>query len=79
MLLKLKAHIELHTVRVGDFNNPYSPRDTSRKQTNQRHSETNRSNETNGFKNLSIENFTLKRKHLHSSQHRMVPSPKLTI
>jgi hypothetical protein len=31
-LLKLKAHISLHTITVGDFNNPFSAMDRSWKQ-----------------------------------------------
>jgi starvation-inducible outer membrane lipoprotein len=29
MLIKLKAHIEPHTIRVRDFNTPFSPMDSS--------------------------------------------------
>ena len=46
-------------------------------ETKQGHSETNRSYETNGL-NISTEHFILKQKDIPSSQHLMVPSPKLT-
>jgi hypothetical protein len=49
MLLKLKAYIEIYTIIVVDFNTPLLPMGRSQKQTKQRHSETNRSYETNGF------------------------------
>jgi hypothetical protein len=47
-LLKLKAHIALHTIIVGDFNTPFSSMDMET-QTKQRHSKTNRSDGPNGF------------------------------
>ena len=48
--------------------------------TKHRHSETNRSYETNEFNRyIYIEHFILKQKDIPSSQHLMVPSPKLTI
>jgi hypothetical protein len=47
--------------------------------TKQRHSETNRSYVANGFLQTSIEHFILKQNNLPSSQHLMVPFPKVTI
>jgi hypothetical protein len=46
ILVKLKAHIVPHTIIVGDFNTPLSSMET---ETKQRHSETNRRDETNGL------------------------------
>lgn len=47
-LVKLKTYIGL-TIIMGDVNTPFSPMETSWKQNLQRASETNRSNELNGF------------------------------
>ena len=77
-LLKLKAHIEPHKVIVGDFNTPLSAMDRSWKQKLNRDSETNRSYETNGI-NRYLKNIFLKQKDIPSSQHLIVPPPKLTI
>ena len=48
-LLKLKAHIAPHTVIMGHLNTQPSSMGRSRKQTKQRHSETNRSFGPNEF------------------------------
>jgi hypothetical protein len=48
-LLKLKIHIEAHTIIVGGYNTLISPMDKSWKQTKQRYFKTNRSYEPNGF------------------------------
>jgi hypothetical protein len=77
-LLKLKAYIAPHTVIVGDFNTALSAMDRSWKQKLNRDSGTNRSYETNGI-NRYLKNIFLKQKDIPSSQHLIVPPPKLTI
>jgi hypothetical protein len=49
-LLKLKALIVPHTTNVGDFNPLTLMERSGKPQTKQRHSKTNRSFESNGFK-----------------------------
>jgi hypothetical protein len=73
-LLKLKAYIVPHTITVGDINN----REIMEKETKQRYSETNKSYKPNGS-NMLTKPFILKEKSIPSSQHLMVPSPKLAI
>jgi hypothetical protein len=58
MLLKVKTHIELHTIIVGNFNTPLTLMD---KQKLNRHSEIKRSYEPNGF-NRYLQTFLPKRK-----------------
>ena len=81
-LLHHKAHIALHTIKVGDFNTTLtvekSMENPWKRKLNRYIVKTDRSYETNGF-NISIEYFILKQKDTPSSQHIMELSPKLNI
>ena len=75
-LLKLKMWIALHTIVLGDINIPFSEiKETENKQ---KHSETNRNFEPNGF-NKYLENILPQTKDIPFSYHLMEPSSKSTI
>jgi hypothetical protein len=56
-LLKLKAHIAPHTIKLGELSTPLATMDRSWQQNLNRHTETNTSYEKNGF-NRYLQKFS---------------------
>ena len=78
-LVKFQAHIAPHTIIVGDFNTTRSSRDRFWKQKLNKDTWILTEVMKKMDLKISTEHFILQQKDIPSSQHLMVPSPKLTI
>ena len=80
IVLKLKTHIEPHTLLVGDFNMQFSPIDKSLKcKINCNTVKLKKKVMNQMVLQISIKHFTLKQESIHSFPHPIEPCPKFTL